>query len=69
MKLWADNLENMDLNTLNELLSGIFDNPYNERNEDAYHVWGFLGDQSGVYDGPAHSWEVRKTERQSLIDV
>ena len=74
MKHWAyysvsryyhlDLIENMDMNILNELLSGIFDNPYHEGNEDAYRVWGFLGDQSGVFDRPAHSWEVRKTGRQ-----
>ena len=57
-------LENMNILNMNELLSGLFDNPYNEGNEDAYHVWGYLGDQT-VSDGPAHNWEVR----ESLRDV
>ena len=50
----------MNLDNLQELLSGIFDNPYSEGNEDAYDVWGYLGDQTSVLDGPAGSSEVRR---------
>ena len=70
MKYWAYNyfhniiiyifVENMNLDNLQELLSGIFDNPYSEGNEDAYDVWGYLGDQTSVLDGPAGSSEVRR---------
>ena len=57
----------MNINNLKELLSELFDHPCNEGSEDAYQVWGYLGDQT-VSDGPAHSWEVRKTvSERSLI--
>ena len=51
------------MNNLQELLSGLFDNPY-EENEDAYQDWwGHLADQNGAFDGSAHSWEVRNEDR------